>query len=914
MEATSEGDNVLGLRKKDLSLIRHSLEAGGKLIHQVIDGLKHGTSEVQHLILQQSDVILECRVCRNLFRSLPNYLDHKRFYCRELFPNESLSLLASPFADEVPIIYPEPPDDAKEFVEMSDFMSQLNKNKNFESINTTPGTSPKSKLYVPSLRQSIGGILEKSKTRKPKPHYLKPMKETKVAMQLVPVSTNDANRNKNPSVFASNEKIRAREKVKKLCTGEHRTVDLSLIKLADFSKLLCLKCNYTYKNKKRLTHHIKKFHIKRCHSCKEDEMCVDKTKAENNDYSSNRRSKQSKKFGGKKIDLERFSTKSGHPSLKKFSYLAKKSTLVKNADLKSGWCRICNHSYSGKRGLIFHMFRMHSGSRKIYPCPLCNVKFPSFASALRHTQIVHNCKGKDMKSVVRQLKKSGHVENQQLNNMLEPEVKVEKCDSQFNQVVVEPSLESVSDPVEVKKEYNNNENSADSKDSIENSKFKCQECYQEFGAVRGLHLHMTRKHPDVKNEIKLYYTCHICLLSFFTNFSLNKHLELKHNIHENVQENTTQVESKSDVNVATEQPDAHEGTSEYLVDKNIIIYNNKKYRIPIKYYKTVCKLASFPSLCLECNQKFVDARELIRHIIRLHCTYKNAFPCPFCHLRFISSLAILRHTKVQHSCSVREIAELNRKLQIWEQQKNENTDSKIKKEPEENDVPPEEGHNDETQNEGSFPEALTIHDVTDFQTPRCLQCKKRLSGFQGLAQHISKAHAMLQNKKHKCLKCNESFDKFVSILKHMKTIHKPNILFQRKIATSSEVDESAGTSTLVPSEVVAPQMEEIGLDSCKFKYDGEDASNSQLVMQCADFTKSSCLRCSEIFTGNRSLIAHIYKAHAHHKQTYSCYICLQTFKSYAIASQHTRNSHIYKGSAMMYVKIDSINEETSAEK
>lgn len=912
MAATSQAENVLGLSNKDLSLIRHSLEAGGKLIHQVINGLKHGTSEVQQLILQQSDVILECRVCRNLFRSLPNYLDHKRIYCQELFPNESLSLLASPFADEVPIIYPEPPDDAKEFVEMSDLINKANQKLLKSSPVDSSSPNKGNKSYIQNSKESIGATLEQSCRRgKPQPVYLRPIKETNVAMQLVPLTTNNASENQNQMVLANSEGIDLNESERKSCNTEHRNLNHTLIKLANFHKLLCLKCNQTYTSKKKLIYHIKKFHIKKYRKCRQNrtsEKCKTNTQVENQSSSKNvghakaRSSKmpKRKKDFDNKSDLEGFSTKSGKPSLKKFSYLAKKSNVVNYANIKNGWCHICNHSYSGKRGLVFHMFRMHSGCRKIYTCPFCEVKFPSFASALRHTQTLHNCKKSDMKHVVKKLKASGHFENQELKSMLEPEIKVEKCDSKMNVLFQDSSIESngsLSDPAE---------EDTNSNTSQQKSKFKCQKCLQIFSGIRGLRHHITRKHSQKTAEHS--YTCHICFMAFFTNFSLKRHYRLKHNIQENSQEKPNAERKVEAVHkqVKTEHIPC-QATSPSMLDRNILLHNNKKYRIPLKYYKTVSKLAHFPSLCLNCKQTFAGARDLISHIIRAHCTYKNAFPCPFCHLSFISSVSILRHTKVQHSCSDQEIAELSRKLQVWEQQK-KGLDLRIKKP-----VNNISDSTDEVQNDATTSDILTcqdshsIHDVTDFQTPMCLQCNRKFSGVPGLLTHINRVHHHLSEQKHKCSQCTESFESVYAIIKHMENFHK--VFFKQKQTHEKsnrllEIDESAGPSSL--DEECTEEIEK-KFDSCKS--DGEDAPNSKLVMQCADFLRSRCLRCKDIFAGNRGLIAHIYKAHAHHGQTYSCYICLKTFASYALASQHTRNSHIYKGSAMMYVRVNNISGE-----
>ncbi|XP_065578273.1 uncharacterized protein LOC136038813 isoform X2 [Artemia franciscana] len=51
-----------------------------------VEGYVHahgnGAPEVRHILLKECDIILECKVCKSLFRSLANFTSHKRFYCK----------------------------------------------------------------------------------------------------------------------------------------------------------------------------------------------------------------------------------------------------------------------------------------------------------------------------------------------------------------------------------------------------------------------------------------------------------------------------------------------------------------------------------------------------------------------------------------------------------------------------------------------------------------------------------------------------------------------------------------------------------------------------------------------------------------------------------------------------------------
>ncbi|XP_064077628.1 uncharacterized protein LOC135195288 isoform X2 [Macrobrachium nipponense] len=69
----------------DYSLLKRSINAATNGVGGLAKLLVTGTEEVRNVVLNECDVILECKVCRSLFRSVVNFLAHKRIYCQDEF-------------------------------------------------------------------------------------------------------------------------------------------------------------------------------------------------------------------------------------------------------------------------------------------------------------------------------------------------------------------------------------------------------------------------------------------------------------------------------------------------------------------------------------------------------------------------------------------------------------------------------------------------------------------------------------------------------------------------------------------------------------------------------------------------------------------------------------------------------------
>ncbi|XP_063978252.1 zinc finger protein 800 isoform X2 [Diachasmimorpha longicaudata] len=273
-ESPSNDDGI------DLSSLRKPITTSLSSLRQVAKLFDNGNHEVTSILDYECEVIYECRICRSLFRSLANFISHKRVYCTAKFDismdRSAIDPLGMPIL--IPNITPPPSSDTESKENCKAERSKGNpldtfSRKDLTSVvamlqqkqaETDPHRRPPSPLrIVADTEQVLLEVLESNKVAYQT--VLEPTHSHIDSTDLMKAQANEVQSilSRNTAVLGPDGQLIEVNHLEKpdspLQFHDHPEDSLSSTSSGD-TNLVCSVCDAKFATKKTLTFHMKSLH------------------------------------------------------------------------------------------------------------------------------------------------------------------------------------------------------------------------------------------------------------------------------------------------------------------------------------------------------------------------------------------------------------------------------------------------------------------------------------------------------------------------------------------------------------------------------------------------------------------------------------------------------------------------------
>ncbi|GJQ73029.1 hypothetical protein Trydic_g1663 [Trypoxylus dichotomus] len=260
----------------DLSHLRKPIDTSLFGLSQILSLFETATDEVRRYIAYECELMFECRICRTVFRSLANFVLHKRNYCLEIY-NEINSRTKSDFENNnLTIVSTEKIPSSGDEREDPDIEGTPKKPKrNLSAVLKRLSDKEECRKYTENvaneqlternyLEENREDILSKTvclENIEGNKGVFQTMDDEQVGSNLMKSEVMEIH-----SILSSNEAI---------LTSDGKVFTFrSDINDTDGQKLICTICNLKFATKKTLTHHIKYKHndtrlVYICPECKD---------------------------------------------------------------------------------------------------------------------------------------------------------------------------------------------------------------------------------------------------------------------------------------------------------------------------------------------------------------------------------------------------------------------------------------------------------------------------------------------------------------------------------------------------------------------------------------------------------------------------------------------------------------------
>ncbi|XP_030902199.2 zinc finger protein 800 [Melopsittacus undulatus] len=432
------------LEPGDPPLLQQPLQTSKSGIQQIIECFRSGTKQLKHILLKDVDTIFECKLCRSLFRGLPNLITHKKFYCPpSLQMDDNLPDVndkqSQAINDLLEAIYPRV--DKQEYIIKLEPI-ETNQNAVFQYVSRTD--SPDENVESSSTPDQAPVQIQEPSTEQPKT-VSAPAPTPTPAGETVELP---------PADPVTNKGIPTPEEQPPAVNPEVDSLDSS-----DFGhQLICCLCRKEFHSRRSVRRHIRKVHKKKMEELKK----YIETKKKPNQSSVKGRNKNVLVTLGRSCPVcyKSFATKANvRRHFDEVHRGLRRDSITPDIATKPGQPLFLD-TVSAKKS--FKTRKQKSSSKAEYnltacKCLLCKRKYSSQIMLKRHMQIVHKIilSGKNSKR-----------EKGPNNTANGTEIKVEPADS------VEPSLPSIALSAQNELKGTNNSNEKKSTPSAQKNKVK----------------------------------------------------------------------------------------------------------------------------------------------------------------------------------------------------------------------------------------------------------------------------------------------------------------------------------------------------------------------------------------------------------------------------------------------------------
>ncbi|CAG2165268.1 unnamed protein product [Oppiella nova] len=315
----------------DHSLTREPINLGVKNVQQILNCIKDSSLEVKDLILNECNIIYECKVCTNLFRSLANFLSHKRVYCKKHFCERMLLFDSTHF----------------QFNDYDD-------DNNGEDHEVEEEEAAGDHARTP---EPVGGTLP--------------------VIEIVSPTSSSATNSSTENINPNNESIVAENRnfmdkcVKKVNEERQRQDECNELEV----QLTGIKTNPNAMFQSIQNNELKT-------EC--NQHIVDKKKILSDlfkDAKNSRQLSESQTIKRQRVEEILPPTDCSETDVNGCDRSPTNET--------PNVCDVCESSFTSTKTLRVHMKTIHSTTRLVYPCPLCSLVFKQLSNATRHLIQIH---------------------------------------------------------------------------------------------------------------------------------------------------------------------------------------------------------------------------------------------------------------------------------------------------------------------------------------------------------------------------------------------------------------------------------------------------------------------------------------------------------------------------------------------